>query len=154
MLKEKLTKPGPVLRLRVERSKGTWRVVKHIRLAAKTLPFPDELPLSGKSGLWSGFWFEAVDAKGQVLYRQILTVPRRGVEVFAEDGSMQRLPLEIDEYTTDLLIPDFPEITSVRLFLEEPERLSEPERAKKGPVPEPVAVFPARESVPPQKGRR
>ena len=57
-------------------------------------------------------------------------------------------------YTTDLLIPDFPEITSVRLFLEEPERLSEPERAKKGPAPEPIAVFPARENVPPQKDRR
>ena len=44
MLTEKLKKPGPVLRLRVERHKGTWQVVKHIRLAEKTLPFPDELP--------------------------------------------------------------------------------------------------------------
>ncbi len=152
MLIERLKKPVPVIRLRVERSKGEWRVVKHIRLAEKTIPPSEELPHPGKSGLWSGFWFEAVDAKGRVLYRQILQVPRRGVEAF-EDGSIHRIPLEIDEFVTDLLIPDFPEIDSVRLFLEEPERLSEKERVKKGPVPEPVAIFLTREKVPPKKGR-
>jgi hypothetical protein len=123
-------------------------------LAEKTLPPSDELPYPGKTGRLSGFWFEAVDNKGKVLYRQVLQVPRRGVEVFEEDGSIRRIPLEIDEYSTDLLVPDLPEIKSVRLFLEEPERLPEKERAKKGLAPEPIAVFSAKESVPPKKDRR
>jgi hypothetical protein len=154
MLQEKQKKPGPVLRLRVERSKGKWRVIKYICLAEKTLPASAELPDPGQSRRLSGFWFEAVDDKGQVLYRQILHVPRRGVEVFAGDGSIHWIPVEIDDYTNDILIPDLPEIKSVRLFLEEPERLPETARAKKGLAPVPVAVFSARESVPPQKGRR
>jgi hypothetical protein len=154
MLTERLKRPGPVLRLRVERSKGKWKVVKRLRLAEKTLPPSDELPNPGKSGFWWGFWFEAVDAAGKVLYRQVMDVPRGGVEVFAEDGAIHRIPLEIDEYTTDLLIPDLPEIKSVKLFLEEPERLSAAARAQKGPAPEPIAVFPARENVSPKKDRR
>jgi hypothetical protein len=143
---DRLRGPGPVLRIRVERRAGRWKVVKRIHLPEKVVPASEDLPASDKAGRWSGFWFEAVDAKGNVLYRQVLRPPPRGVEVFEEDGSIRRVPRKTDEYSLDLLIPDLKEIESVRLFLEEPEELAEKERAVRGRPLEPVALFPARES--------
>lgn len=143
--------PGPVLRIRLERTKGRWKVAKRIRIPRKTLPASEHLPEAGANGRVSGTWFEAVDADGAVVYRLSMREPRRGIEVFHEDGGISRLDSRSDDYSTDLLIPDLPQIESVRVFSEEPG--AQDERGKGGAL-EPVAAFPAREDEPPPKKRK
>jgi hypothetical protein len=144
-------KPGPVLRITIERRDGEWREVDRYRVPEMTIPSSSELPSTPKSTRLTGAWVEAVDAKGEVLYRRMLREPPRGVEIFHEDGSMSRITADSDEYSMDLLIPDLPEIESINLFMEPDEPLGKevPREA------EPVAVFPARAKEPPrQDGER
>lgn len=151
MISKKRKEPGPVVRVRIERKEGKWRIVKRIRVPEMTIPTSDDLPRPDRAGRLAGFWFEAVDAKGNFLYRQVLREPPRGVELFEDDGTISRVRVETDEYNVDLLLPDLPEIETVHLFLEEPERFPEGELAKKTAVPQPIAVFPAREGDSPER---
>lgn len=145
-MSKKRQEPGPVLRVRIERKKGNWRIVKRTRVPEMTIPASDDLPRPDRGDRLAGFWFEAVDAKGNSLYRQVLREPPRGVELFEDDGTMSRVSVEIDKYSMDLLLPDLPEIEDVRLFLEEPDRIPERELAKRTGVPQPIAVFRVREN--------
>lgn len=146
MISKKRQEPGPVLRVRIERKEGKWNIVKRIRLPEKTIPSSDDLLRPDRTGRFTGFWFEAVDAKGNLLYRQMLRKPQRGVELFEDDGTISRVSVETDEYSVDLLLPDLPEVEDVHLFLEEPDRMPERELAKRTEAPQPIAVFPAREN--------
>ena len=153
MMLKKQQEPGPVLRVRIERKEGKWRVIKRIRVPEMTIPTSDDLPRPDRSGRLAGFWFEAVDAKGHSLYRQILREPPRGVELFEDDGTISRVSVETDEYSVELLLPDLPEIGDVHLFLEEPDRIPERELLKKARVLQPIAVFSARESDSPEQAQ-
>ena len=150
-VRKKLQGPGPVLRVRVEGTSEGWRVLKRLRIPSMTVPPSFELPQSRRFGRHSGFWFEATDAKNRTVYRQLLPAPKRGVEVFEADGAIRSLPAERDRIIADLLIPDLPEVKSIRLFLVEPERLPAPEQVRIGAKTRPTVVFPAREVKPAKK---
>jgi hypothetical protein len=140
-------RPGPVLRITVERRDGVWREIDRYRAPEMTIPSSSELPPTPESTRLTGAWVEAVDAKGEVLYRRLLKEPPRGVEIFHEDGSMSRVTADSDEYSMDLLIPDLPEIQAINLFIE----LDEPPGKEVPRKAEPVAVFPARRDEPPRQ---
>ena len=80
MATREITFPCPVRRIRVAWHDGTWRIEKETRVPSMTLPASVELPKS-KRGV-TGFWYEAVDRDGQVLYRQTIEDQRAGMEVF------------------------------------------------------------------------
>lgn len=145
-MSKKRPEPGPVLRVRIERKEGKWRIARRIRVPEMTIPASDDLLSLDNAGRSAGFWFEAVDAKGNLLYRQVLREPPRGVELFEDDGTISRVSVETDEYSVDLLLPDLPEIEDVHLFLEEADRIPERELAKKTGALQPIAVFSAREN--------
>jgi len=135
-----------VLRVRVKREKGEWTVVKKIRVPEMTIPASDKLPRPGPSGRLSGLWFEAMDTKGEVVYRRILHAPQQAVEIFEDDGSMTRVKAGTDEYSVDLLIPHLPGISEVRLFHERPEREEVMKKAVVADRLQPIAVFDVRDA--------
>lgn len=140
-------KPGPVIRLRLERKDDTWSIIKRIPLEEKTVPRSYELPQTGPNGIIAGFWFEAADKAGKTVYRQLLRKPVGGVEVFSRDGSISRIKTEKKTYTIDVLVPDWPEIERVRLFHVRQKDIRETERKAAGParLMPPVAEFDLRE---------
>ena len=144
MTTKKRSGPGPVIRIRMERKDGKWRVVKRVWIPEMVAPPSEDLPGLERSVRPAGFWFDAVDPDGSVIYRHTLREPQRGVELFEDDGSISRVDADTDDYSLDIVIPDLPEIRDVQLFLEEPERVSADERAAIAKAPQPVAVFPAR----------
>jgi hypothetical protein len=82
-----------------------------------TLMKSQPLPATGHSKGLSGFWYEAVDAQGGVIYRQTMADPfDAGTEVFGEEG-ITRTPHEMPESTGfDFLIPDLPAVVELRVF--------------------------------------
>lgn len=147
---KKRSGPGPVLRFTVERRDGKWSVIDRFRAPEMTIPSSSKLPSPGKTGRLTGAWFEAVDAKGNLIYRRMLREPQDGVELFHEDGSISRATIESVHYTTDILIPDLPEIQTIHLYIEK----EVPLEAKVAPAPIPVAKFPAREKKSPKRSRK
>jgi hypothetical protein len=145
---EKQEGPGPVIRILVKRKDGRWKVVQRIHVPKMTIPVSSGAPTPSRSGRIAGFWFEAVDREGKILYRRILRTPQKGVEIFDDDGTTSRVDVKRNEYSTELLIPDIPEIESVHLFLVGPGFIPTPERVKKAHAVEPVAIFSLRESEP------
>jgi hypothetical protein len=141
MISKKRQEPGPVLRITVERLDGKWRVIDRFQVPEMTIPSSEDLPSPGRTGRFIGAWFEAVDTKGNVVYRRKFPVPPTGVEIFHEDGSISRTSPDTDLYSMDLLIPDNPKIEAVHLYIE-PDTLSKAEKAR---APTPVAIFPVRE---------
>jgi len=73
------TGPGPVMRLRVQYKDGRWRVVQRVKVAEMTVPGSQELLRVRPHRRLAGFWFEVVDAQGEVLYRHGLRPPVPGV---------------------------------------------------------------------------
>lgn len=71
-------------------------------------------PERGKS---SGFWFEVLDAKGNVLFYRLLRDPlRTAVEVFTADGSFRRITGPPNEGEFEVVVPDIPEAAAIVLF--------------------------------------
>jgi hypothetical protein len=147
--KEKIvrTGPGPVIRVRVQYADGQWRAVQRVRVSEMTIPASQELPKVRSHRRLEGFWFEAADAQGEVLYRHMLRSPVPGVEVFEEGGGISRASASIEGYTVDLLVPDLPQVKDVRLFYEGPEAPRVREKAAEGEpgARQPVGVFAVRE---------
>ena len=155
MISANRQKPGPVLRIRVERKEGKWRVVKRIKVPEMTIPNSYDFPKLEKTGRLTGFWFEAIDDQSSFLYRQILREPPRGVELFEDDGTISRVSVEPpDEYIIDLLLPDLPEMEEIQLFLEDPEQIPERDLYKKAGGPQPIAVFSVRENDSPKQSQK
>jgi hypothetical protein len=145
------TGPGPVIRVRVQYTDGQWRVVKRVQVSEMTIPASQELPQLRPHRRPAGFWFEAADARGEVLYRHGLRAPVPGVEIFEDGGGISRASADMEGYTVDLLVPDLPKVKDVRLFFEGPEAPRAKERAAAEPgLPTPVGVFAVREET----GRR
>jgi hypothetical protein len=139
-----------VLRVRVERKGGKWRLVKQVRVPEMTIPHSVDLPAPARAGRLTGSWFEAVDERGKVLYRRMFHMPPPGVEVFEEDGTISRVTKATDDYCTDLLLPDLPEVSAVRVFSEQLGKEVEVEPAKAARPVVPVAVFQLREGDAPK----
>jgi hypothetical protein len=56
---EKHKGPGPVMRIRVKRKDGQWKVVKRVHIPEMIIPFSDDAPPLNRSGQMAGFWFTA-----------------------------------------------------------------------------------------------
>lgn len=132
--------PGPVMRVRVQYRDGRWQVIKRVRVPEMTVPASQPPPQGQRP---TGFWFEAVDAQGRVLYRHRLRTPIRGVEIFEEDGTIRRVDAEIEGYTQDLLVPLLPRLEKVRLYYAPPTAFapSEAEAQKPPERGKPTEVF-------------
>jgi hypothetical protein len=96
--------------------KGKWSVEGEVYIPSMTLVASDDLPESDR-GL-SGFWWEAVDRQGQVIYRHMVADPFSGrMEVFDKDARIKRVQHRMhEEVTFDILIPDLPEIAELHFF--------------------------------------
>lgn len=114
--------PRPVRRVRVLWRDGQWSVVKEIVIPRMTLPKPSEPPRTEARQGVTGFWIEATDAEGRVLYREVMPDPTiHRVEIPGPDGTFQRLQPHSYEAVLDVLIPDLPEIEEIRIFSDREE---------------------------------
>jgi hypothetical protein len=109
--------PCPVRRLHVIWRKGRWSVDDEVDIPSMTLNKSHELPAAAPGHGVSGFWYEAVDAQGRVIYRQMLPDPFSvGMEIFSDEGVV-RMPHQMpEEVALDVLIPDLPQITELHLY--------------------------------------
>ncbi|HEX9038615.1 MAG TPA: hypothetical protein VF808_16665 [Ktedonobacterales bacterium] len=106
--------PNRAIRLTFEYEGVTVRLVAQRRLA---MVVPRSHAIAGYEGQ-SGFWFEARDASGRVLYRRIAQNPIRfDVEVFpgTPDGAMRRQSVRNPRGSFDLVIPDLADARTVAL---------------------------------------
>jgi hypothetical protein len=134
---------GPVLRLRLRWRKGGLEIVQRIPIRSKTLPPHQALPDLPKGVEPEGFWFEAVDAQGAAVYRRLMhNLLPWSVEIFDEEGGVTRQDSVPEEVWFDVLIPDLPEITELRLYAN-PGPFETGRRARGG---RPLAAFPVRET--------
>jgi len=142
--------PCAVRRLAVVWRKGKWMVEGEIHIPSMTLVASDDLPKSDRGV--SGFWWEAVDAQGRVIYRHRVSDPfGLGMEMFEKEGRITRVPHAMhDEVTFDVLIPDVPQIAALHFFSS-----SKPgeEHAKTGPA-ERIAALDVRKRTGGEHGRR
>lgn len=127
-----LAYPRPVRRVRLRWRDGEWSIVKEMVIPQMTLPKPAELPQTqGGQGV-SGFWWEATDAEGRVLYRQGAPDPTRPrVEIVDRDGAFRNLTPQSHEAILDVLVPDLPEIEEIRIFSDHEEGQERPENRKR-----------------------
>ena len=108
--------PTPVLRVRVRRRGDKWTIEKQTRIPSMTLPRASELPETGGRAL-AGFWYEATDAAGRALYRRVIRDPtEQSVEVPGAGGGFARADADRPEVIFDVLIPELPEVTQLRLL--------------------------------------
>jgi hypothetical protein len=78
-----------------------------------------KLPPSSNISNKSGFWFEVIDDKQNVLYQRIISNPiRTDIEVFSNEPkeSIMRQKISQIEGVFSLLIPDLPDAKSFSLF--------------------------------------
>lgn len=107
-------KPEPVVRLRFEWSGGVCRLIKRVMLVEKVLPRAEgEIDTKAHP---RGFFVEGADAKGRTIYRRNMVSPfRRVAEVFDSDGRIHAVDHTPSVVQFDVLVPDRPEIVSVRV---------------------------------------
>jgi len=118
--------PGPVRRLRLRWQAGEWSLEKVTYHPEMALPRSDDLSDQESE---AGFWFEAVDDSGQVLYRQRMADPTEGtLEVFMEGGEIRRSDKVREEAEFDILVPDAPEISHLRFFSSNPKASKQPNK--------------------------
>jgi hypothetical protein len=153
-LAKRIKTPGPVIRLRLQRKNNKWSIIKRISLPEKTVPRSFELPEPGRSGMLTGFWFEALDNTGATVYRQLLRKPIGAVEVFNRDGSITRVQGKGDTYTIDVFVPDWPEIEKVHLFHIRERDLTAAETKERPQEMRPVAEFSLREEKPARQTKK
>lgn len=121
---------GPVRRLRVTVVDGAWQVAKETQVERMTLRRSRRLPSGRAVG---GACIEAVDAKGNVVYRQAVEDPTRpSVEIHDARGS-HRVDTPGREVMLDVMVPDTDDVASLRLVVDSTELLFRKGRGK--PVP-------------------
>jgi hypothetical protein len=109
---------GPVRRLRVTVVDGAWQVAKETRVDRMTLPRSRRLPEGRTSG---GAFVEAVDAKGNVVYRQSIQDPTRpSVEIHDPERS-HRVEAPGREVMLDVMVPDTDDVASLRVIVDRAE---------------------------------
>ncbi|WP_018622928.1 hypothetical protein [Spirosoma luteum] len=105
--------PCAVNRVTLRWDKNEWKIVNQVRVESMTLPAPQVLP-DGENSL--GFWIEACSSKGKVYQREIMPDPLAGMEQFEEGGAINRLAPAPHIIELEILMPDMPDITELRLF--------------------------------------
>jgi hypothetical protein len=114
---ERVRFPMPVNRLRIRVVGGEWTVEKQIDIPSMTLPGSAPRPAARKGFGRSGFWVDALDAHGRVVYRARQRNPfERTVELFETSGEMQRLETKREQALFDVLMPDRPDIVELRFY--------------------------------------
>ncbi|MDX1614062.1 MAG: hypothetical protein R3300_07100 [Candidatus Promineifilaceae bacterium] len=128
---ERVRFPTPVNRLRIRVADGEWSVEKQVDIPSMTLRGSAPRPTARKGFGRSGFWVDAVDAQGRVIYRAKQRNPfRRTVELFETSGEMQRKDSKREQALFDVLIPDRSDIVELRFyssFSPDGQRLSDAE---------------------------
>ena len=103
---------GPVRRLRVAVSDGTWRVVKEMRVERMSVR-AHWSPPEGR-GLEVGNYVEVIDSEGRVLHRQPVRDPLdTSIEIF-DRGRISRVDTK-REILLDILAPEPKKARRVRL---------------------------------------
>lgn len=108
--------PCPVRRISVAWRDGEWSVESEVRVESMTLPKSAELPRDTEQRGVTGVWYEAVDANGRALYRQLMEDPFLGMEVFDRDGKIKRVMMEHPQTSMEILVPDVPEVEEVQIY--------------------------------------
>ena len=133
---EKL-KSGPVRRVRIHHRAGKWVIEKEIEIPEMILVTSADLPAVEPERAIMGFWYEAVDAEGNVFYRRFAPDPTDySVEIFEEDGTIRRTMGQPRDTTFDALIPDDPQITKLLIFVQRSGPKGEPPAHPPKPVAE------------------
>jgi len=93
-----------------------------------------------QEGINSGFWVEVQDADNRALDHRVLHFPLGdSVEVFNDDGTIERVFGPATENTFEVLVPDYDDANNVAMFGEslDPEgfRARQAERAAHPPAP-------------------
>jgi hypothetical protein len=116
--KPRIKFPSPVLRIRIQVDKaGQWTVVKRVEIPSMTLSRSVDLPERRRGQGLSGFWVEAVDRQGQLLYRTLVRSPfERSVEIFDADGEPHRIEPPNDEILFDVLVPNLPDLAEIIFY--------------------------------------
>jgi hypothetical protein len=98
-------KPAPrSLRLTFRVTDGTVTLVSHERVDIMCPPSVGDPPQAGKH---SGFWIELRDARGRILFYELLHSPLRdSVDVHSADGKIRREFGVVKDSTFEVLLPD------------------------------------------------
>lgn len=143
--------PEPVMRLRFEWSGGACRLIKRVMIPEKVLPAA-EAKIDPKAHP-RGFFVEGADAKGRTIYRRSMVSPfRRVAEVFDPDGRIHAVDHVPPAVQFDVLVPDRPEITSVRV-VSNPHPFHANPGAKESATAEIVSVAMREKRLPDKKDR-
>ena len=109
--------PCPVRRISLAWRDGKWTIKNETRVDSMTLPKSDELSEAAKKRGVTGFWYEAVDRQGGIVYRQVVEDPFLGMEVFDRDGKIRRVKAAThDEVGLEVLVPDVPELEEIHIY--------------------------------------
>jgi hypothetical protein len=111
---------GPVRRIRLTVSGGTWSVTDHKRVARMTIKRSVRLASDDAEEARKprGAYFEALDAAGNVVYRRPIEDPTRpSVEIY-EGGKIRRVDTPDRELTLDLVVPDVDSVTRLRIVVD------------------------------------
>jgi hypothetical protein len=115
--------PGPALRVRLKWSGGKWGLAGTVKVARMGLTRSDQLPKTDANTRVVGFWIEAVDDKGAVIYRRIMQDPvSMGHEHFLPKGEVVRNPAPRKSITIEVIVPDVPELDAIHVFSSPPTR--------------------------------
>ena len=107
--------PSYTLRVTFAYKGGVVRFAGSQRVAMTTPPSSTPAPEKERSG----YWFEARDANGALLFLRVLHDPvRADVEVHSKDSkqSSTRIPIAEPEGRFEVLVPDLSEARSLHLF--------------------------------------
>lgn len=108
---DRLAWPAPVLRVGLRWDGKEWSATDLVRVPSMTLPSPD----SGDPKKLSGFWVDTIDDGGRVRYRQRISDPLAGMELFDEKGDITRLEHKSHGVDIEVLVPDDVPAAAVRI---------------------------------------
>jgi len=112
--------PCEVRRILLRFEDGEWAVESEQRVPEMTLPAPVRVPEGQDDVPVVGFWWEAIDAGGRVLYRDIAEDPELGMELFDADGSIRRVEHVGHGGTLEVLVPAMKELAGLRFVRSRP----------------------------------
>jgi len=114
-------------------------------------------PLVGappQEGINSGYWVEVQDADNRALDHRVLHFPLGdSVEVFNDDGTIERVFGPATENTFEVLVPDYDDANNVAMFGEslDPEGFRARQAARAAHVPTAAHPQPPGEAEPPSR---
>lgn len=114
--------PCPVRRFLIRIRHERWEIVHEQAVARKTLPASFEFPDAAAERGIIGAWYDAVDARGNTVYRRPIQNPMRPLTEFVDDD--EKLSNVLADAPEDLLIamiPDLPAIEALVFYASDRE---------------------------------